>query len=59
MNTTQKEINFAKNYLKMTEDERALFLTIMDMTIGNPDRREFAKTWTGKVKDLPAALAQI
>ena len=44
---------------KMTEEQRDLLMQIMDLTEGRPDRLEFAAAWTGKAKDLPAALAQI
>ena len=56
---TKEAITFAEIYLQMTDDERDLFLKIMDMTIGNTARCEFAQNWKGKINDLPAALAQI
>lgn len=57
--TTKEAIAFAETYLQLPDDQKPLFLTIMDMTIGNPARREFAWNWKGKIEDLPAALAQI
>lgn len=44
---------------KMTEEERDLFIQIIDLTEGRPDRLDFAASWTGRARDLPAALAQI
>ena len=43
----------------MTDYEFDLLRQIMTMTSGRPDLREFAKGWTGKMQDLPSALAQI
>lgn len=48
-----------EQFLSMDEDQRTLMLDIMDLVSGRPDRREFALNYTGKIKDLPAALAQI
>lgn len=44
---------------KLTSEQTTLLLEIMDLVIGNPDRRKFALEWSGRMKDLPAALAQI
>ena len=46
-------------FRQMTEAQRELLLRIMDLTEDRPDRMEFAANWRGKMKDLPAALAQI
>lgn len=43
----------------LNHDEIKLLFEIMDLVIGRPDRRDFALSWAGKMKDLPAALAQI
>lgn len=43
----------------MTDEEFSLLMKIMDLTGGRPDRQQLAITWDGKMKDLPAALAQI
>lgn len=59
MNNTMNEIKLAEMFLEMTDEQRALMITIMDLITGRPDRREIANNWTGKMKDLPAALAQI
>ncbi len=56
---TKMEINLANKFLKLTEKEQTTLLTIMEMISGNHDRRELAESWTGKIEDLPAALAQI
>ena len=45
--------------MKFTNEELDLLIKIIDLTEGRPDRQEFALKWTGKVADLPAALAQI
>ena len=44
---------------EMTDDEIKLLDRIMELISGRPDRREYALNYTGKMKDLPAALAQI
>lgn len=44
---------------ELTEGERKTLIKILDLTTGRPDRRVMAKNWTGKMADLPAALAQI
>lgn len=46
-------------FSRMTDEQRDLLLQVMDLTEGRPDRLDFALNWKGKVKDLPAALAQI
>ena len=56
---TKMEITLANKFLKMTEKEQTTLLAIMEMVSGNQARREFAERWTGKMEDLPAALAQI
>ena len=56
---TKMEINLANKLVKLTEKEQTTLLTIMEMISGNQDRRELAESWTGKIEDLPAALAQI
>ena len=59
MKNENNEIILAEMFLEMTEEQRTLMLNIMDLIAGRPDRREIANNWTGKMKDLPAALAQI
>ena len=44
---------------EMTDDEIKLLDRIMELISGRPDRREYALNYIGKMKDLPAALAQI
>lgn len=56
---TKMEITLANKFLEMTEKEQTTLLAIMEMVSGNQARREFAERWTGKMEDLPAALAQI
>ena len=43
----------------LTSDELDLLMNIMALAVGNPARKKFALEWKGKMKDLPAALAQI
>ena len=56
---TKMEINLANKFLKLTEKEQTTLLIIMEMISGNQDRRDLAESWTGKIEDLPAALARI
>ena len=43
----------------MTDDEMNLLIQIVTLIDGRPDRRDFAQSWSGSVRDLPAALARI
>ncbi len=43
----------------MTDDQFELLKTIMDLSENQPERRKYSLTYTGEMKDLPAALAQI
>ena len=54
-----QEARLLANISKMTEEELDLFFKIMDLTDGRHDRLDFAASWTGRMEDLPAALAQI
>ena len=54
--TTKKIIDGAR---KMTDSELDLLIRIIDLIKGRPDRREMALSWTGRMADLPEALAQI
>lgn len=56
---TKEAKEFAALYLQLPDNEKDLFLTISEMIIGNPARREFAANWKGCVEDLPAALAAV
>lgn len=47
------------SFRQMTESQRTMMLQIMDLVEGRPDRQQYAISYTGKVKDLPAALAAI
>lgn len=40
----------------MNPEQFALLVEIVDLCHADPDAREFALNWTGKMKDLPAAL---
>lgn len=44
---------------RMTQEQLDLFIHVVDLCEGRPDRQEFALSWKGKAKDLPAALAKI
>ena len=51
-------VEIADAFLKMTDKKKTLFLEILNM-MNTPARQEFAAAWKGRMKDLPAALAQI
>jgi hypothetical protein len=45
--------------MTLPADKYNLAMQIMDLITDHPDRRELAQSWTGKIEDLPAALARI
>ena len=57
--TEEKDAEMADKFLEMSNEQRALLLRIIDLMGNNPARVEFVKRWTGRISDLPAALAQI
>ncbi len=55
-NTTKHFIDMAR---LMTDKEKDILLSVMELAAGRPDRQQYALNYTGKVEDLPAVLAQI
>ena len=56
---TEQDRWFLDTVRRFSDEQIELLMEIMDLMIGNPAREEFAMNWKGRMKDLPAALAQI
>lgn len=57
MNDKQREL--MKGAAKMNEQKLDLLIQIIELITGRPDRQQYALSYTGRMKDLPAALVQI
>ncbi len=51
--------DFADMVMQLNDKQRDLLIQILELLIGRPDREEYVLNYTGRMKDLPAALAQI
>ena len=56
---TDQDREFIDAVKDLNSEEINLLMTIMELLNDNPARGEVAMNWTGKMKDLPAALARI
>ena len=51
--------DFADMVMKLNDKQRGLLLQIMELVTDHPARMEYLRNYTGRMADLPAALAQI
>ena len=58
-NWSDEDRQFIDTVKNLSPDKLDLLLTITELIIENPAREKLALSWKGKMKDLPAALAQI
>ena len=51
--------DFADMVMKLNDNQRNMLLQILQLVIDHPARMAYAMSYTGRTKDLPAALARI
>lgn len=58
-NTNPQVIEILDKEMRMNDEQLSLLVEIMELCADRPDRQQYALEYTGRMNDLPAALAQI
>ena len=56
---TEQDREFLDIAMKLNSEQKLLLIEVMELIENRPDRMDFALSWKGKARDLPAALAAI